>query len=92
MTLTDVAKSHHEGKNSETVSDEILDCKLSEEDKNPLSSLQKTQNFSITGTGNYVLDPEYAPNEVGGPFRLCRLTSVPNHDRPPFNRAGSRKF
>ena len=45
-----VAKFHHEGKDSKTVFDEILDSKLSEEDKKPLRLLQEAQNFSIAGT------------------------------------------
>lgn len=45
-----VAKSHHEGKDNKTVFDEILDSKLSEEDKKPLRLLQEAQNFSIAGT------------------------------------------
>ena len=45
-----VAKSHHEGKDSKTVFDEIFDSKLSEEDKKPLRLLQEAQNFSIAGT------------------------------------------
>lgn len=45
-----VAKSRHEGKDNKTVFDEILDSKLSEEDKRPLRLLQEAQNFSIAGT------------------------------------------
>lgn len=45
-----VAKSHHEGKDNKTVFDEILDSRLSEEDKKPLRLLQEAQNFSIAGT------------------------------------------
>lgn len=45
-----VAKSHHEGKDNKTVFDEILDSKISEEDKKPLRLLQEAQNFSIAGT------------------------------------------
>ena len=45
-----VAKSHYEGKDNKTVFDEILDSRLSEEDKKPLRLLQEAQNFSIAGT------------------------------------------
>ncbi|KAF6241485.1 hypothetical protein HO173_000195 [Letharia columbiana] len=45
-----VSKSHHEGKDNKTVFDEILDSKLSEQDKQPLRLLQEAQNFSIAGT------------------------------------------
>ena len=45
-----VAKSHHEGKDSKTVFDEIFDSRLSDEDKQPLRLLQEAQTFSIAGT------------------------------------------
>lgn len=48
--ITRVSKSHHEGKDSKTVFDEIFDSKLSDEDKKPLRLLQEAQNFSIAGT------------------------------------------
>ena len=45
-----VSKSHHQGKGGNTVFDEILDSRLSEEDKKPLRLLQEAQTFSIAGT------------------------------------------
>ncbi|KAL9104891.1 MAG: hypothetical protein Q9163_000208 [Psora crenata] len=48
--ISRVSEAHNEGKDSRTVFDEILDSKLSEEDKKPLRLLQEAQNFSIAGT------------------------------------------
>ena len=48
--IAKVAKSHNQGKDSKTVFDEILDSKLSAQDKKPLRLLQEAQNFSIAGT------------------------------------------
>ena len=48
--IAKVAKSHNQGKDSKTVFDEILDSKLSVQDKQPLRLLQEAQNFSIAGT------------------------------------------
>ena len=45
-----VAKHHNEGKDQKTVFDEILDSRLSEDDKKPHRLLQEAQNVSIAGT------------------------------------------
>lgn len=45
-----VMKSHNESKDRTTVFDEILDSRLSAEDKEPLRLLQEAQNVSIAGT------------------------------------------
>lgn len=87
-----VAKSHNEGKDSKPVFDEILDSKLSEEDKKR-SGCCRGSKLLHGRHRNYILNPERASYEFGGPFHLWRLTSVPDHDRlPSFNPTGPRKI
>ncbi|KAM0802677.1 oxoglutarate/iron-dependent oxygenase [Usnea florida] len=45
-----ISKAHREGKDSKTVFDEMLDSKLSEEDKKPSRLVLEAMNFSIAGT------------------------------------------
>lgn len=48
-------KDHDEAKNRITIFDEILESRLSEEDKRPLRLLQEAQNISVAGTATTAL-------------------------------------
>ncbi|KAL6720904.1 hypothetical protein ACLMJK_000003 [Lecanora helva] len=48
--IESVMKDHHEVKDRPTVFDEILESRLSDEDKKPLRLLQEAQNISVAGT------------------------------------------
>lgn len=73
-----VSKAHHQGKDNKTVFDEILDSRLSEEDKQPLRLLQEAQNFSIAGTEttSWILSVRQIRNGVV-PFHPMRADCQP---------------
>ncbi|KAL9041934.1 MAG: hypothetical protein Q9214_003940, partial [Letrouitia sp. 1 TL-2023] len=50
-----VMKDHHEVKDRKTIFDEILESRLSKEDKKPLRLLQEAQNISVAGTATTAL-------------------------------------
>ncbi|KAI4161885.1 MAG: hypothetical protein LQ342_004451 [Letrouitia transgressa] len=90
--IANVMKDHDEAKNRITIFDEILESRLSEEDKRPLRLLQEAQNISVAGTATTALVLSHmSVYLLSTPRVLSRLRAelkraIPDPAQPPSIR------